>query len=62
MITARGRKMRETLLGYAREGAGRALAGMRPGDVAKLRTLLSQVRENLESELFAMNPARERRA
>ena len=62
MITPRGHKMRNTLLGYAQEMAESALVGMTSTDIAKLRTLLNQVQSNLERELIRLNDVRERGA
>lgn len=59
MLTARGKEMRETLLGYAHEMSERALAGVSATDVAHVRTILNYVRNNLARELSAMNDARE---
>ncbi|HEY5348814.1 MAG TPA: MarR family transcriptional regulator [Candidatus Lustribacter sp.] len=50
-LTAKGRTMRDTLLGYARELSLQALDGVAPADVAKIRSLLAHVRANLAAEL-----------
>jgi len=50
-LTAKGRTMRDTLLGYARDLSLQALDGVGPAAVAKMRTLLGHVRENLTAEL-----------
>jgi DNA-binding MarR family transcriptional regulator len=52
-LTAKGRTMRGTLLRYAYDLSLASVAGVRPADVAKLRSLLARVRENLEGELAA---------
>ncbi len=52
IITKKGEKMREILLGYAREITAEALDGVKPADVKKLRGLLGVVRGKLE---IAMN-------
>ncbi len=56
-LTAKGRTMRDTLLGYAHELSLQALAGVAPADVVKLRSLLGHVRENLTTELAGSNAA-----
>jgi hypothetical protein len=49
--------MRDTLLGYARELSLQALDGVGPADLAKLRALLGDVRENLTAELAGSDEA-----
>lgn len=56
-LTAKGRTMRDTLLGYARELSLQALDGVGPADLAKLRALLGDVRENLTAELAGSDEA-----
>jgi DNA-binding MarR family transcriptional regulator len=46
-LTAKGRALRDTLLGYARDLSFQALDGVRAPDVVKLRALLGRVRANL---------------
>jgi DNA-binding MarR family transcriptional regulator len=46
-LTAKGRALRREVLAYARELSNAAVAGMSGRDVAKLRSLLAVVRENL---------------
>jgi DNA-binding MarR family transcriptional regulator len=46
-LTAKGRVMRDTLLGYAHDLSFQALDGVGVPDVAKMRTLLARVRANL---------------
>jgi hypothetical protein len=55
--TAKGRTMRSTLLRYAYDLSLVSVEGVRPAEVAKLRSLLARVRENLEGELAIDEPA-----
>jgi DNA-binding MarR family transcriptional regulator len=56
-LTAKGRTMRSTLLRYAYDLSLVSVEGVRPAEVAKLRSLLARVRENLEGELAIDEPA-----
>jgi DNA-binding MarR family transcriptional regulator len=46
-LTAEGRKMRDTLHGYAGDVLDRALSGVSDAEIAELRRLLQQIKGNL---------------
>ncbi len=49
-LTAKGKAMRKRLLHFAHELSTGALRGFAPADVALFRTMLAQVRTNLEAD------------